>query len=115
MSHDWLRACTTTLGSRVETGRRACNTTSGGQDETHLLRTKSMVRNLLATAAHRDDIKHDRIASIGQATNTGTVIGQVTDPQGAVVPGVVITLKDAATGKTLTTSTNDQGRYAVVN
>jgi len=55
------------------------------------------------------------LPAFGQATNTGTVIGQVTDPQGAVVPGVVITLKDAATGKTLTTSTNDQGRYAVVN
>lgn len=54
-------------------------------------------------------------SAVAQATNTGTVVGQVTDPQGAVVPGAKITLKDPATGNTLTTTTNDQGRYVIVN
>jgi len=51
----------------------------------------------------------------GQATNTGTVIGVVTDPSGAVVPGVAITLTDVTTHTTLTTTTNDAGRYVFVN
>ncbi|HZU22767.1 MAG TPA: carboxypeptidase-like regulatory domain-containing protein, partial [Terriglobales bacterium] len=55
------------------------------------------------------------VPAYGQATNTGTIVGQVSDPQGAVVPGVTITVKDRATGKTLTTTTNEQGRYVMVN
>jgi hypothetical protein len=54
-------------------------------------------------------------SALAQATNTGTVVGQVTDPQGAVVPGAKITLRDPSTGNTFNTTTNDQGRYVIVN
>lgn len=51
----------------------------------------------------------------GQSTNTGTVIGVITDPSGAVVPGVSITLTDVNTHSTLTTTTNGSGRFVLVN
>lgn len=54
-------------------------------------------------------------SAYGQATNTGTVAGQVTDPQGAVVPGVRITITNPTTGQSLSTTSNDQGRYVIVN
>jgi hypothetical protein len=47
--------------------------------------------------------------------NTGNVNGQVTDPQGAVVPGVKITLTNPATSTTFTATTNDEGRYFLAN
>ncbi len=50
-----------------------------------------------------------------QATNTGTVAGQVVDPSNAVVAGATVTLTDIATGKTHTATTNDAGRYIFVN
>jgi hypothetical protein len=39
----------------------------------------------------------------------------VTDPTGAVVPGVAILLTDASTGSRLTTVTNSEGQYVLVN
>jgi len=45
--------------------------------------------------------------------NTGTIIGTVTDPSGAVIPGANVTITDASTGLTRTTATNDQGRYVI--
>jgi hypothetical protein len=53
--------------------------------------------------------------SFGQGTNTGTVSGVATDPTGAVVPGVTITLTDSSTGTRLTTVTNNEGQYVLVN
>src|SRR5579884_1706727 len=50
-----------------------------------------------------------------QAINTGNVAGQVTDPQGAVVPGVKITLTDPNTSTTFSSVTNDQGRFFLAN
>ncbi|HTF36886.1 MAG TPA: carboxypeptidase-like regulatory domain-containing protein, partial [Blastocatellia bacterium] len=50
-----------------------------------------------------------------QSTSTGTVTGQVTDPQGAVVPGADITLLDVGTNTPRKTSTNELGRYTFVN
>ncbi len=43
------------------------------------------------------------------------VTGVVTDPTGAVVPGVTVTLLDTKTSKELTTKTNDQGVYIFNN
>lgn len=51
----------------------------------------------------------------GQATSTSSVIGQVTDQQGAAVPGTQVTLIDNATNAQQVSSTNPDGRYAFVN
>jgi len=53
--------------------------------------------------------------AVAQATSTGTVVGQVTDPSGAVVPGVTITMTDTATNAKRTTKTNQTGAYVFVN
>jgi len=50
-----------------------------------------------------------------QATSTATVAGQVTDPQGAAVVGAEVRLTDSATSSTMTTLTNESGRYVLVN
>ncbi|PYS34325.1 MAG: hypothetical protein DMF75_06790, partial [Acidobacteria bacterium] len=46
-----------------------------------------------------------------QSASSGSVTGQVLDPQGAIVAGADVTLTDTATKSTLTTTTNDAGRY----
>src|SRR5215813_1938682 len=50
-----------------------------------------------------------------QSTSTGTVVGLVTDPTGAIVPEATVSLIDHTTGTTKTTTTNDVGRYIFVN
>jgi hypothetical protein len=50
-----------------------------------------------------------------QATSTGTVVGTVTDPSGAVVSKATVTMTDKATNAKRTTATNDIGRYVFVN
>jgi len=52
---------------------------------------------------------------LAQSTSAGSVTGQVTDQQGAVVPGADVTLIDLATGATQKTATNDTGRYTFVS
>jgi len=47
----------------------------------------------------------------GQAQNTGTVAGNVTDAQGAVVPGATVTLTNTGEGRTLTAKSNGKGEY----
>ena len=49
------------------------------------------------------------VAQIG----TSTITGRVTDPTGAVVPGVSITVVNAATSFKFTTETNEQGIFRV--
>jgi len=49
-----------------------------------------------------------------QTANTGTVLGVVTDPSGAVIPGVDIQLIDSATGAARGAVTNEAGRYTFV-
>ncbi|HEX4038102.1 MAG TPA: carboxypeptidase-like regulatory domain-containing protein [Acidobacteriaceae bacterium] len=51
----------------------------------------------------------------GQATNTGTVVGQITDPTSALIPEAKITLTDASAGITLYSMSNDQGKYIFAN
>jgi hypothetical protein len=52
---------------------------------------------------------------VAQAVNTGTVVGTVNDPSGAVVAGANLTLADSSTNTTRTTTTNDTGRYVFTN
>ncbi|HEX4310279.1 MAG TPA: carboxypeptidase-like regulatory domain-containing protein [Acidobacteriaceae bacterium] len=51
------------------------------------------------------------IGALGQATNSGTVVGEVTDPSGALIPGATVTLSDASAGVKLTKVTNTDGKY----
>jgi hypothetical protein len=48
----------------------------------------------------------------GQA-NTGTILGRVTDPTGAAVPGVKITVRNQGTGVTKEYTTDASGNYVV--
>src|SRR5215831_15389199 len=52
-----------------------------------------------------------------QTASSGSLTGQVADPQGAAIPGVDVTLLERVTNSTQTTVTNESGRYvfAVVN
>jgi hypothetical protein len=44
--------------------------------------------------------------------STGSIVGTVTDPQGAVVTGAKVTITDQATGQVIRTSTTSAGAYA---
>jgi len=46
---------------------------------------------------------------------TGRILGVVTDPQGAVVPGVAITVTNVATGIKYKTTTDKDGAYQALN
>jgi hypothetical protein len=50
----------------------------------------------------------------GQAT-TATLSGTVSDPQGAVVPGATVTVKDTDTGQQRQAQTNESGYYRVTS
>src|SRR5207245_9893974 len=49
----------------------------------------------------------------GQAAATGAILGTVTDPSGAVVPGATVTTTDTRTQQTKTATTNATGYYDV--
>jgi Carboxypeptidase regulatory-like domain/TonB dependent receptor len=53
-------------------------------------------------------------SSLGQAVY-GSIIGTVTDPQGAAIPGATVTVTDIRKGTSDTTSTNDSGNYSVTH
>ncbi len=48
-------------------------------------------------------------------TAFGTVVGNVTDESGAVIPGVTVTVTNEGTGLARTASTNETGGYTVVS
>jgi hypothetical protein len=52
-------------------------------------------------------------SALGQSGSTGSLTGVVQDPNGASLGGVVVTLKNVATGATRTASTNEQGRWTM--
>ncbi len=52
---------------------------------------------------------------MAQSTNTGTVVGNVTDPSGAVVSGANVTLSNTSTKTARTQPTNQAGRYIFVD
>jgi hypothetical protein len=47
--------------------------------------------------------------------DTATVLGTVTDPNGAVVPGATVTLRNTATGVTATAQSDEDGSYQFTN
>src|SRR5947208_5940461 len=49
--------------------------------------------------------------AFAQSLTTGDVAGVVSDPSGAVIPNVQVTLKDNGTGSTQTANTNASGTY----
>jgi Carboxypeptidase regulatory-like domain/TonB-dependent Receptor Plug Domain len=50
-----------------------------------------------------------------QNTTTGAIAGTVTDPSGAVVPGVEVTVTNQATHRASTATTTDKGYYSAEN
>ncbi|MBV9434771.1 MAG: carboxypeptidase regulatory-like domain-containing protein, partial [Acidobacteria bacterium] len=50
-----------------------------------------------------------------QSIATGTIVGTVTDPSGAVVPGADIAITDKTTNAVSRTASNKDGHYAFVN
>lgn len=59
------------------------------------------------------------LASTGQifaqSTVTGAIRGQVTDPQGAIVPNAAITITNEGTSNSQTVNTTDDGTFRVTN
>ncbi|HEX3987029.1 MAG TPA: carboxypeptidase-like regulatory domain-containing protein, partial [Acidobacteriaceae bacterium] len=51
--------------------------------------------------------------AFSQATNTGTIVGNVTDPSGAVIAGATVTLTNAAEGTRMSVTSNGQGQYII--
>jgi outer membrane receptor protein involved in Fe transport len=52
-------------------------------------------------------------ASLSAQTFRGTILGTVTDPSGAVLPGAKVTVKNAGTGLERTTETSADGSYSL--
>ena len=52
-----------------------------------------------------------RVACLAQSTNAGDIRGTVTDPSGALIPGVTVTVTNVDTGVIKTFVTNDAGLY----
>ncbi len=55
------------------------------------------------------------VGVIAQDNPTGTLVGTVTDPQGASVKGAKITITDQAMGKSVTAVSGDAGEFSVAN
>src|ERR1700722_19706547 len=51
--------------------------------------------------------------SVSAQTFRGTILGTVTDPSGAVLPGAKVTVKNVGTGLERTTETSTDGSYAL--
>lgn len=49
--------------------------------------------------------------AMGQSTTSGDISGVISDPSGAAIPGATVTLTNADTGATKTTSTSPTGSY----
>ncbi|HEV2884075.1 MAG TPA: TonB-dependent receptor [Pyrinomonadaceae bacterium] len=55
------------------------------------------------------------LTAFAQSSTTGSIEGVVTDPQGKVVPGAVITVSGSNLISAQTATADDQGRYRVLN
>ena len=54
-------------------------------------------------------------SAMAQTASQGTLTGQVTDQQGAVIPGAEIRIQNTATGSSTGSMTNADGRYTIPN
>src|SRR5580658_9321503 len=54
-------------------------------------------------------------SSLFGQTATASISGRVTDASGAAVPNATLTIKNTATSATQTASTDEQGRYALLD
>src|SRR5438045_8041533 len=48
-------------------------------------------------------------------TETGQIVGKVTDPSGALVTGATVTVRSVETGIERTATTGSQGEYVITN
>ena len=56
------------------------------------------------------------MASMAMAqAETGQIIGKVTDPNGAVVPGATVSIKSVNTGREVTTTADEAGVYSITS
>ncbi|HEX2443436.1 MAG TPA: TonB-dependent receptor [Vicinamibacterales bacterium] len=55
------------------------------------------------------------VSNLEAQTATGTLSGVIRDTTGAVMPGVAVTAKNAATGVSRTVASDAEGRYRIVN
>src|SRR5882724_4925503 len=55
------------------------------------------------------------VNAAAQSASSGTVSGQVTDPQGAALVGAEIRMTDPLTSSTRATQTNDAGRFSFIS
>jgi hypothetical protein len=53
------------------------------------------------------------LGSVSAQSFKATVVGQITDANGAVVPGATVTIVQKGTGATLTATTNDEGNFTI--
>lgn len=53
--------------------------------------------------------------AIGQASSSGTIVGTVSDQQGALIPNATILVTDISTKQARTTVTNKAGQYVLVD
>jgi hypothetical protein len=54
-------------------------------------------------------------SALGQAQNTGSILGSVTDPSGAVLPNASVTAADAEKGVTRTVQTSKSGEFSLTS
>src|ERR1700757_1613480 len=69
-----------------------------------LTKTGPLVRSMVLLAACAAG------AAVGQTVST-QILGRVTDPAGAVIPGAAVTARRIATGDVRMTKTNETGNY----
>jgi Carboxypeptidase regulatory-like domain len=53
------------------------------------------------------------LGSVSAQSFKATVVGQITDPNGAVIPGATVTIIEKDTARTLTATSNDEGNFII--